>query len=225
MLHDKNVDDHVYTWYAENILHETEDPFQVGMTQHLPGLRCVDVALFKYSKEELKRANDFAQHYDAKFVSTGKRLNIQQTMSARASQAFAEVAIGPTIFFFTHPEHDGANMDPDTTWGGFEFPALTRNPNIEKIIQVDASFTLRDENGEVNPKVHKVIWQRSDGPSAQEPRGELFAYGVRRAPGQLHYGKCEELEQMFVEKKKNPKKSILWGPFRLWPLPEEEGDS
>jgi len=196
LLYGKNLEAHVFTWYKQNIQPQTSDIFNVGVKPHLPGLKCRDVAFARYSAEEFRRIDAFARHYDGKFMLLGKYLNIHQTLGARASQAYAEVAVGPVAFFFADLIHDGTNMDPNTVWGGFEFPALTRNPSIETIIQIDANFPLRDQNGRLNPRVYKVIWRKRDGPSPQEPRGENFAYGFEI--GSIYYGECEQLKKMLA---------------------------
>lgn len=54
----------------------------------------------------------------------------------RLSQAFAEASKG-TVYFFTKNENDGNPMPEAQAWGGWEFPALTRNQNVKEIIQVD----------------------------------------------------------------------------------------
>lgn len=52
------------------------------------------------------------------------------------SQAFAEASKG-TVYFFTKNENDGTSTPEAQAWGGWEFPVLTRNQNMKKIIQVD----------------------------------------------------------------------------------------
>lgn len=79
----------------------------------------------------------------------------------RLSQAFAEASKG-TVYFFTKKGNDGTSMSENQAWGGWEYPALTRNPNVKEIIQVDP--------GHAGDKGH-VIWKPADGPSCNEPRG------------------------------------------------------
>lgn len=205
----------------------TSDPFDVGVTRYLRPHSCFKIVFPPYSAEDDRHVRDFALQFPS--------LDISQTLGARASQAYAEVSVGPVAFFFTDRIHDGANMDPSTTWGGFEFPALTRNPSMKKIIQVDANYPLRDDNGNLNPR---VIWQQSDGPSAQEPMGELFAYkrGFRCRWGRKHvgmckrrcngemrrYGECEELSQLFAQGDEKEEDIKLFGQFRRETLSEKE---
>ena len=79
----------------------------------------------------------------------------------RLSQAFAEASKG-TVYFFTKKGNDGTSMSENQAWGGWEYPALTRNPNVKEIVQVDP--------GHAGDKGH-VIWKPADGPSCNEPRG------------------------------------------------------
>ncbi|RHZ51675.1 uncharacterized protein CDV56_106744 [Aspergillus thermomutatus] len=79
----------------------------------------------------------------------------------RLSQAFATASSG-TVYFFTKQENDGTSMPTTLAWGGWEYPALTRNADVTEIIQVDPT---------VEGDSSKVIWQQGDGASATEPRG------------------------------------------------------
>lgn len=79
----------------------------------------------------------------------------------RLSQAFAEASKG-TVYFFTKKENEGTCMSEGTAWGGWEFPALTRNSDVKEIIQVDPRAA--------GDKGH-VIWTPRDGPSDNAPRG------------------------------------------------------
>jgi hypothetical protein len=80
----------------------------------------------------------------------------------RLSQAFAEVSSGRVYFFTTHGT-DGTTMSTSSAWGGWEYPALTRNSQVTDIFQVDPSMTPTDAGA--------VIWTKSHGPSSQAPLG------------------------------------------------------
>lgn len=74
----------------------------------------------------------------------------------RQSQAFAQLSTG-TVYFFTPNGHiPGVN----TAWAGWEFPALTRNSAVDRVIRVDPG-----DNSQA------TIWSRGDPPTPNEPRG------------------------------------------------------
>lgn len=79
----------------------------------------------------------------------------------RLSQAFAQVA-NKKVYFFTAAGNDGTNMPATTAWGGWEYPALTRNPAVTEIIQVSMTGTQGTAH---------TIWRHGDHPSAQAPLG------------------------------------------------------
>lgn len=79
----------------------------------------------------------------------------------RLSQAFAQ-ASKDTVYFFTKAGNKGTCMPEETAWGGWEFPALTRNSDVTQIIQVNPKAA--------NDKGH-VIWRPGDGYSPNKPRG------------------------------------------------------
>ncbi|KAK6811330.1 hypothetical protein RU639_013100 [Aspergillus parasiticus] len=78
----------------------------------------------------------------------------------RLSQAFAETAQGD-IYFFTRSGLDGTTFPATSVWGGWEYPALTRNPKVKKIIQVDPF-----KNGDLG----HTIWTPDKGPSPNAPK-------------------------------------------------------
>lgn len=78
----------------------------------------------------------------------------------RLSRAFAEASKG-TVYFFTKEENEGTCMPDTQAWGGWEFPALTRNRDVKEIIQVDPR--------QASDKRH-VIWTPADGPSYNAPQ-------------------------------------------------------
>ncbi|KAA8652872.1 uncharacterized protein ATNIH1004_001781 [Aspergillus tanneri] len=78
----------------------------------------------------------------------------------RLSQAFAETTQGD-VYFFTRSEFDGTTFPATSVWGGWEYPALTRNPRVTKIIQVDP-FKKGD--------LGHTIWTPDKGPSPNAPK-------------------------------------------------------
>lgn len=81
------------------------------------------------------------------------------------SQGFAELTKGEAWLFM--PDGSGAWSDT-SAWGAYEYPALTRNPDVMKIWRVNVAGDFRDPTGEP-----MLIWDRSrgDGPSPLEPQG------------------------------------------------------
>lgn len=51
----------------------------------------------------------------------------------------------------------------DNTWLGWEYPALTRNPDVTEIVRIDP------RKGEDHTPV--IIWKRGDEPTVDPPRG------------------------------------------------------
>ncbi|KAB8253576.1 hypothetical protein BDV32DRAFT_156016 [Aspergillus pseudonomiae] len=78
----------------------------------------------------------------------------------RLSQAFAENAQGD-VYFFTRSGLDGTAFPANSVWGGWEYPALTRNPRVTKIIQVDPFM-----EGDLG----HTIWTPDKGPSPNAPK-------------------------------------------------------
>ena len=81
------------------------------------------------------------------------------------SQGFAELTKGEAWLLM--PDGSGAWSDT-SAWGAYEYPALTRNPDVTKIWRVNVAGDFRDPTGEP-----MLIWDRSrgDGPSPVEPQG------------------------------------------------------
>ncbi|KAI4175537.1 MAG: hypothetical protein LQ346_008058 [Caloplaca aetnensis] len=78
----------------------------------------------------------------------------------RMSQAFAEASKGDT--YVCTPETNAPNNDfnQDLAWGGWEYPALTRNGDVTKIIRVDPGTSVTRE-----------IWKQGDPETPNAPKG------------------------------------------------------
>ena len=78
----------------------------------------------------------------------------------RLAQAFAEASRGDA--YVCTPESNAPNNDfnQDLAWGGWEYPALTRNSAVTSVIRVDPS------TGNSN-----TIWRQGDAPTPNAPRG------------------------------------------------------
>lgn len=74
----------------------------------------------------------------------------------RESQAFAQLSTG-TVYFLTPT---GNIPGDNTAWAGWEFPALTRNHAVDRVIRVDPG-----DNSQ------QTIWSQGDPPTPNEPRG------------------------------------------------------
>lgn len=78
----------------------------------------------------------------------------------RMSQAFAEASRGDT--YLCTPESNSPNnaFDQRLAWGGWEYPALTRNSGVTRVIRVDPSTSATSQ-----------IWTQGDPPTPNAPRG------------------------------------------------------
>lgn len=79
----------------------------------------------------------------------------------RLSQAFAQ-ASNNKVYFFTAAGQDGTKFATTTTWGGWEYPALTRNAAVTEVIQVSMTGTKGTT---------KTIWKRGDRATTNPPLG------------------------------------------------------
>lgn len=85
------------------------------------------------------------------------------------AQAFAETSKGDVYVFIPQGRLAGNQWDKDSAWGGWEYPALTRNQEVKRILRVDLDVSDAD-----HPKgTPDVIWDREKGdPEADyDPRG------------------------------------------------------
>ena len=86
------------------------------------------------------------------------------------SQAFAEQSAGDVYVFVPQ----GVDFQPNSAWTGWEYPALTRNPNVNIIwkVELDYSDSSQFVPPDGKPKgVKTLLWQKGDPPSAIEPKG------------------------------------------------------
>lgn len=80
------------------------------------------------------------------------------------AQAYAEASHGRVYVAMADESNRSNNINGWSTqlaWGGWELPALTRNPNVRSIYRVDP----RTNNSP------RVIWRRGMAPTTQEPKG------------------------------------------------------
>ncbi|KAL8637580.1 MAG: hypothetical protein Q9226_009110 [Calogaya cf. arnoldii] len=85
------------------------------------------------------------------------------------AQGFAETSAGDVYVFIPRGQLPNNQWDMASAWGGWEYPALTKNPDVQRILRVDLDVT--DYN---NPQgTPNVIWDRSqgDGEADYEPKG------------------------------------------------------
>ena len=78
----------------------------------------------------------------------------------RLSQAFAEVSKGDCYICMPDTLCIDNKFDEMLAWGGFEFPALTRNREISRVMRIDPSV-----------KITRTIWKQGDPTTLNEPRG------------------------------------------------------
>ncbi|KAL8970317.1 MAG: hypothetical protein Q9197_003867 [Variospora fuerteventurae] len=78
----------------------------------------------------------------------------------RMSQAFGEATKGDT--YICTPEDNAPNndFDQELAWGGWEYPALTRNADVTKVIRLDP-----------NTGVTREIWKQGDAATPNAPKG------------------------------------------------------
>ncbi|KAI9674942.1 MAG: hypothetical protein M1822_009004 [Bathelium mastoideum] len=87
------------------------------------------------------------------------------------SQIFAEESSGDA-FIFAPSGIDLTTLGDRNTWQNWEYPALTRNSNINRILRVDPTQTTN-----VNPTI-STIWLKGDPVSPQEPLGTNWPQGI-----------------------------------------------
>ncbi|KAL8965547.1 MAG: hypothetical protein Q9183_003794 [Haloplaca sp. 2 TL-2023] len=80
----------------------------------------------------------------------------------RLSQAFGQAAQGTAYICMPDEEDPDDVFRREKAWGGWEYPALTRNRLVTSVIRFDPTKDNYDP---------RQIWQPSDGPTPNEPRG------------------------------------------------------
>lgn len=78
----------------------------------------------------------------------------------RMAQAFAEASRGDA--YVCTPASNAPNNDfnQDLAWGGWEYPALTRNSAVTSVIRVDPATGMTS-----------TIWRQGDAPTPNAPKG------------------------------------------------------
>ncbi|KAH8896824.1 hypothetical protein GQ53DRAFT_890222 [Thozetella sp. PMI_491] len=170
------------SWYCTYIKNLNENPFLPDTGTPSSGVSWEEILPNGYFQEERERLDGL--RFGGSINGARGAVDTSQTTAKRASQAFAEETEG-VVYFFTDTGNDGKNFNQDTAWGGWEFPALTRNEAVELIVQVDPDFPLRDDQNNLIPQ---VIWRPEDGKTTLEPRGALCAYNT--AAFDLFYDTC-----------------------------------
>lgn len=85
------------------------------------------------------------------------------------AQAFAETSKGDVYVFIPQGQLPNNAWNKDSAWGGWEYPALTDNQKVTRILRVDL-----DVSDPSNPTgTPEVIWDRSkgDGKADYDPKG------------------------------------------------------
>jgi hypothetical protein len=90
--------------------------------------------------------------------ATFERLTDQ--FQKRLSQAFAQEANGVAYICTPEGESPDNNFPTTSTWGGWEYPALTRNPAITKVMRVDPATSVMSQ-----------IWTKGQPATVNLPQG------------------------------------------------------
>ncbi|KAL8662730.1 MAG: hypothetical protein Q9168_008212 [Polycauliona sp. 1 TL-2023] len=96
----------------------------------------------------------------AKGNQAANPMTVNDPFMKRLSQAFAEASKGDA--YICTPESNAPNNDfnQDLAWGGWEYPALTRNGDVNRIVRVDPGTG-----------VTRDIWKKGDPATPNEPKG------------------------------------------------------
>ena len=82
------------------------------------------------------------------------------SFAKRMAQAFAEASSGVAYVCTPEGNSPGNVFDTGLAWGGWEYPALTRNGAVTKVIRVDPSTSSTSQ-----------IWAQGDPPTSNAPGG------------------------------------------------------
>ncbi|KAI9727381.1 MAG: hypothetical protein M1834_008452 [Cirrosporium novae-zelandiae] len=83
------------------------------------------------------------------------------------SQAYAEKSAGDVYVFIPEGVYTADTWDDNSAWGGWEYPALTRNDDVKRIYRVD----LNTDDQDHPTGTPRVIWTQGDGKSSSDPKG------------------------------------------------------
>lgn len=86
--------------------------------------------------------------------------NAVDPFQKRLAQAFAEASRGDAYVCIPDSEAPNNDFNQDRAWGGWEYPALTRNSAVTNVLRVDPAVG--------NPR---TIWTQGDPPTANAPKG------------------------------------------------------
>ena len=104
------------------------------------------------------------------FVAQGKAImtgnpgsnsnGMLNSFQKRMSQAFAQASKGDAYLCTPADNSPDNNFDQNLAWGGWEYPALTRNRDVSKVIRVDPATGVTSQ-----------IWAAGQPPTVNAPRG------------------------------------------------------
>lgn len=92
-------------------------------------------------------------------MQSGLQSNLD-VFQKRLSQAFAEASAGDAYLCTPETNAPADDFVLTTAWGGWEYPALTRNSKVNRVIRVDP-----------NTSNQRTIWTHGDAPTANAPAG------------------------------------------------------
>lgn len=121
--------------------------------------------------EEIPAIDAYGNAINKKYKDKPTRAGIyHQRYQKLLSQAFAATAAGRVyVFMPASVASDGAGESDENTWRNWEYPALTRNPLVNRITRVDPTTDVPAQD----------IWVKGvNGPSQMEPRGTNWPYGL-----------------------------------------------
>ncbi|KAH8803724.1 hypothetical protein F5884DRAFT_512668 [Xylogone sp. PMI_703] len=124
----------------------------------------------EFLEQNKRYTNKFSNLQAPDPQDSSKTLSPFRVWASLHSQALAEVCTG--VAYFMAPTSNPGNDPLDNIWWNYEFPALTRNPNILSIVKVDP--TLRNEDGSFADSGHP-IWVKSNPPTEIEPAGNGYS--------------------------------------------------
>ncbi|KAL8870264.1 MAG: hypothetical protein Q9174_003651 [Haloplaca sp. 1 TL-2023] len=133
----------------------------VGLQQCKAKLACLgigEIVLFDNIVDNRWYSAQAQAIFDA---NANNRVRALDDFQKRLSQAFGQAARGAAYICMPDEEDADNVFRQEKAWGGWEYPALTRNPRVTSVLRLDP-----DKDDEP-----RQIWQPSDGPTANEPRG------------------------------------------------------